>query len=116
MILVDDGVLPVEWEDVLSELAGDLDATESLLASLGDGTSHDQPPSRRPWTADGPSLTSLDAGQRAILRRRLLTLHARSLSAISRLSVARAENRRHRALLERAESAHDRPVYVDRKA
>lgn len=116
MILVDDGVLPAEWEDVLSRVAGDLDAAEALLASLSDQAPHPNGLSVIAGVPTTPSLSGLDDRERATLRSRLLTLHARSLSAISRLSVARSENRRHRALLERAESANDRPVYVDRTA
>jgi len=98
------GSLPTEWEDALTRLARDLDA-----AAGRDGAP-------QPWSPPHLAPDGLDPRQRAELRRRLIDLHGRVLALTSRITAAQADNRRRRALLERAEPPHDRPVFVDRRA
>ncbi|MGF1648648.1 MAG: hypothetical protein ACFCVF_17260 [Kineosporiaceae bacterium] len=110
------------WDLALDGLEADLDRVERTLA----GSDQDPPPDSgvdsRPdsgpqrWTPPPTLPAGLADPDLAALRRRLATLQGRQNALVSRLTAAMTENRRHRALLDRAARGDDRPLYVDRRA
>lgn len=116
------------WDRVLDDLVADLDRVEHALAGRSSdpgaepdslpGSAPGLPPGSEPtpWTPPAAPPGGLADADLAALRRRLAAIQGRQNALVSRLTAAMTENRRHRALLDRAARADDRPLYVDRRA
>jgi hypothetical protein len=106
------------WDRVLDDLIADLDRVEHRLAADTPGPGPGAGSEPQGWTPPPPPPppTGLADHDLAALRRRLAALQGRQNALVSRLMTAMTENRRHRALLDRAARTDDRPLYVDRRA
>ncbi|MGF1660905.1 MAG: hypothetical protein ACFCVG_00290 [Kineosporiaceae bacterium] len=108
------------WDLALDGMEADLERVERTLAGAravpdsGEDPGADSVP--QTWTPPPALPSGLADEDLAVLRRRLATLQGRQNALVSRLTAAMTENRRHRALLDRAARGDDRPLYVDRRA
>lgn len=91
------------------------DGADEADEAAADGAQRPAVPGQRgvPWTPPLLDVDYLQTPAGASLRERARRLRSRQNAVTSLLMTAMAVNRRHRAVLERAEAPHDRAIYFD---